>query len=58
MCVCVCRRNLDCPTYAPQHTAEIRYIDLLYQCSRQQPHDPILRGNFYTFHVEKCIYRI
>ena len=27
----------------------------LTQCSRQQPHDPILRGggNFYTFHVEK-----
>ena len=28
------------------------------QCSRQQPHDPMLRGggNFYTFHVEKSAF--
>ena len=24
------------------------------QCSRQQPHDPLLRGNCYTFHVGKA----
>ena len=44
--------NIACLTISPTHT------HTLSQCSRQQPHDPILQGNFYMFHVEKCTYRI
>ena len=49
--------GLRCSVQYGTHSYQLTTVGLLLvaQCSRQQPHDPILRGNLYTFHVEKCI---